>query len=181
MEVADVMLAVVKILQWLNGTWVAETYICTGYKLSSSYLIEGSLFHVSCTMHTTGVKSCFFMSICVHIYCNWMVGRPGNEAKISVCSMHFVSLVLPLRSSNQGVGLKLNTWWQERIRTGDYSVRACNYVKIATGRNFPPVLKIVTRTAQAALMLLCVHMTRVLFLVLAALTMGFYWSYTLLL
>ena len=32
------------------------------------------------------------------------------------------------------------------------------------------------------LMLLCVHVTRVLFLVLAgnfALTMGFYWSYTL--
>jgi len=29
-------------------------------------------------------------------------------------------------------------------------VRACNYVKIETGRNFPPVLKIVTRTAQAA-------------------------------
>ena len=28
-------------------------------------------------------------------------------------------------------------------------VRACNYVKIATGWNFPPVLKIVTRTAQA--------------------------------
>ena len=35
-EAADVMLAVVKILQWLNGTWVAETCICTGYKLSSS-------------------------------------------------------------------------------------------------------------------------------------------------
>ena len=29
-------------------------------------------------------------------------------------------------------------------------VRACNYVKIETGQNFPPVLKIVTRTAQAA-------------------------------
>ena len=29
-------------------------------------------------------------------------------------------------------------------------VRACNYVKIETGRNFPPVLKIVTHTAQAA-------------------------------
>ena len=29
-------------------------------------------------------------------------------------------------------------------------VRACNYVKIETGRDFPPVLKIVTRTAQAA-------------------------------
>ena len=29
-------------------------------------------------------------------------------------------------------------------------VRACNYVKIETGRNFPPVLKIVTRTAQVA-------------------------------
>ena len=29
-------------------------------------------------------------------------------------------------------------------------VRACNYVKIKTGWNFPPVLKIETRTAQAA-------------------------------
>ena len=29
-------------------------------------------------------------------------------------------------------------------------VRPCNYIKIETGRNFPPVLKIVTRTAQAA-------------------------------
>ena len=29
-------------------------------------------------------------------------------------------------------------------------VKACNYVKIETGRNFPPVLKIVTRTVQAA-------------------------------
>ena len=62
----------------------------------------------------------------------------------------------------------------------------CNYVKIETGKNFPPVLKIVTRTAQAAykmLILLCVHVTRVLFLVVGnfALTMGFYWSYTLLL
>ena len=25
----------------------------------------------------------------------------------------------------------------------------CNYIKIATGWNFPPVLKIVTRSAQA--------------------------------
>ena len=29
-------------------------------------------------------------------------------------------------------------------------VRACNYVKIKAGQNFPPVLKIVTQTAQAA-------------------------------
>jgi len=35
---------------------------------------------------------------------------------------------------------------QERVTR----VRACNYVKIATGRNFPPVLKIVTHTAKAA-------------------------------
>ena len=27
---------------------------------------------------------------------------------------------------------------QEHIRTGDYRVRACNYIKIATGRNFRP-------------------------------------------
>ena len=56
-------------------------------------------------------------------------------------------------------------------------VRACNYVKIETGQNFTPVLR-------KMLMLLCMHVTSVLFLVLAgnsALTMGFYWSYTLLL
>ena len=29
-------------------------------------------------------------------------------------------------------------------------VRACNYVKIEAGQNFPPVLKIVTQTVQAA-------------------------------
>ena len=39
--------------------------------------------------------------------------------------------------------------YQERIRTVT-TVRACNYIKIETGRNFPPVLKIVTHTAQAA-------------------------------
>ena len=35
---------------------------------------------------------------------------------------------------------------QERIRTGD--VKTCNYVKIKTGQNFSPVLKILT--VQAA-------------------------------
>ena len=35
---------------------------------------------------------------------------------------------------------------KERTRTGDYSKN----VKIETGRNFLPVLKIVTHTAQAA-------------------------------
>ena len=62
-------------------------------------------------------------------------------------------------------------------------VRACNYVKIETGWNFPPVLKIVTPTAQA-MQNVSVHVTSVLFLVRFnnfALTMGFYWSYTLLL
>ena len=46
-------------------------------------------------------------------------------------------------------------------------VRACNYVKIETGRNFPPVLQIVTRTEQLRkmLMLLSMHVTSVLFLV----------------
>ena len=39
---------------------------------------------------------------------------------------------------------------QEHIRMGATRVRACNYVKIETGWNFLPVLKIVTRTAQAA-------------------------------
>ena len=38
---------------------------------------------------------------------------------------------------------------QVRIRTVT-RVRVCNYVKIETGRNFPPVLIIVTHIAQAA-------------------------------
>ena len=42
--------------------------------------------------------------------------------------------------------LAWNRYGQERATR----VRACNYVKIAPGRNFPPVLKIVTHTAQAA-------------------------------
>ena len=39
---------------------------------------------------------------------------------------------------------------QERIRTGG-RVRAYNYVKLETGRNLLPVLKIVTCPAHAAL------------------------------
>ena len=38
---------------------------------------------------------------------------------------------------------------QEHIRTGVTRVRACNYVNIKAGQNFPPVLKLVTHTAQA--------------------------------
>ena len=38
---------------------------------------------------------------------------------------------------------------QARVAT---RVRACNYIKVETGRNFLPVLKIVTRTAQAVAM-----------------------------
>jgi len=41
---------------------------------------------------------------------------------------------------------KLHESEQERIRRAT-RVRVCNYVKIETGKNFPPVLKIVTRTA----------------------------------
>ena len=48
------------------------------------------------------------------------------------------------------MALHYHYYVQEHIRMGDYSVRACNYVKIETGRNFLPVLKIVTHTAQAA-------------------------------
>ena len=42
----------------------------------------------------------------------------------------------------------------------------CNYVKIETGQNFPPVLKILTRTVQMCkmLMLLSVQVASVLFL-----------------
>ena len=39
---------------------------------------------------------------------------------------------------------------QGRIRTAA-RVRACNYVKFETGQNLPPVLKMVTRPAHAAL------------------------------
>ena len=77
------------------------------------------------------------------------------------------------------IGDKSALGWRTRVR-------ACNYVKIATGRNFLPVLKIVTCTVQAALYVNVAMRARdqCLFLVLAgnsALTMGFYWSYTLLL
>ena len=42
----------------------------------------------------------------------------------------------------------------------------CNYVKIEAGQNFPPVLKIVTRTVQMRkmLMLLSMQVASVLFL-----------------
>ena len=72
------------------------------------------------------------------------------------------------------------TWYQEQATR----VRACNYIKIETGRNFPPVLKVVTRTVQLVhkmLMLLSVHGTSVLFLVQFnnfALTMGVTRSYS---
>ena len=54
------------------------------------------------------------------------------------------------RCFNQILSLKSNT-----VKTGKSTqeratrVRAYNYVKIETRQNFPPVLKIVTRTAQA--------------------------------
>ena len=55
----------------------------------------------------------------------------------------------------------------------------CNYmyVKIETGQNFPPVLKIVTPTAQVR-KILSMHVTSILFLVWLnnfALTMSFYY------
>ena len=43
--------------------------------------------------------------------------------------------------------LLLHVSFQERATR----VRACNYVKIKAGRNFPPILKIVTHTGQAVL------------------------------
>ena len=84
---------------------------------------------------------------------------------------------------SRGKGRPVTIYQQECIRTG---VRACNYVKIETGRKFPPVLKTVTHTVQQykMLMLLCVHVTSVLFLEQFnnfALTTCFSWSYTLLL
>ena len=51
------------------------------------------------------------------------------------------------------------------------------YVKIETGQNFPPVLKIVTPTAQVR-KILSMHVTSILFLVWLnnfALTMSFYY------
>ena len=77
---------------------------------------------------------------------------------------------------------------KECIRTGNLSVRACNYIKFKTGQNFPPVLKI-EHTAHANrishfVMLLSVHLTCVLLLVQFnnfALNTGFHRSNTLLL
>ena len=64
-------------------------------------------------------------------------------------------------------------------------VRACNYIKFETGRNFPPVIKIVTHTAHAAhKAIVAKHVTSILFLVQFKnfnWTMGFHSSYTLLL
>ena len=68
---------------------------------------------------------------------------------------------------------------------GNLSIRACNYVQFKTGRNLPPVLKIVTRTVHIELN----HFVNVTKHTRAsvvqfnnfALTAGFYWSYTLLL
>ena len=60
-------------------------------------------------------------------------------------------------------------------------VRACNSVKFETGRNLPPVLKIVTRTAHALLLSMW---PRVLFSVWFSnfdQTTSFYWSYMFLL
>ena len=48
----------------------------------------------------------------------------------------------------------MNQEWATRVR-------ACNYVKIATRRNFPPVLKTVTHTG--CIMLLSMHVTRPVF------------------
>ena len=49
----------------------------------------------------------------------------------------------------------MNCMQQERATR----VRVCNYVKISTGRNFPPLQKVVTRVHGLCkmLILLCVH------------------------
>ena len=68
-------------------------------------------------------------------------------------------------------------------------VRVCNYVKFKSGRNLLPVLKIVTHPARVHCMdisyyalLLNTHVTGCsIFGMVLAQTMGFYWSYTLLL
>ena len=83
--------------------------------------------------------------------------------------------------------LRKRKWWHgHKSSKGSYDqervtrVRACNYVKIEAGQNFPAVLKIVTRILhrlRKMLILLSVHMTSVLFLVWFnnfALTMSFY-------
>ena len=63
-------------------------------------------------------------------------------------------------------------------------VRACNYIKIATRQNFTPVIKIVTHTVQAAQNINFAKRARdqfSIFRIILVCTMGFYWSYTLLL
>ena len=68
-----------------------------------------------------------------------------QEAREGGISHHCKSICSPIPVSNYIYYI----FSQERIRTAT-RVRACNYVKIETRWNFPPVLKIVTRTAQAA-------------------------------
>ena len=66
-----------------------------------------------------------------------------------------MGILLEKHVGHEPIRILLEIWYfhilhQEHMRTGATRVRACNYVKIETGRNFPPILKIVTRTAQAA-------------------------------
>ena len=104
-----------------------------------------------------------------------LIPRPFAFA---TCSMKICAYFVPQAMNVQGLGTRLEMqlivrgmWWHHfhwedceggaqhhymqwlsmyMSRKRVTRVRACNCVKIETGRNFPPVLKIVTRTAQAA-------------------------------
>ena len=72
---------------------------------------------------------------------------------LHIRAIYFVNILLesnyihPRPQLTKGLEAKLSLWVeraalymlnQEHTRTGDYRVRACNYVKIATGWNFRP-------------------------------------------
>ena len=84
----------------------------------------------------------------------------GSETvEIKMC---FVIFLLLVSEFIKGVWICFS-YTQERIRTGDLSKSV--YVEFETGRNLPPVLKIVTHTCcieiAFILMLLTPHMTSV--------------------
>ena len=93
------------------------------------------LQHANCSvMFTLSISQCHLL------YDVILLTQSGGGAGINQCS----ECERPVSHLHQGLLLQ-----QEHIRTGDYRVRACNYVKIEPGRNFPPVLKIVTHTSAA--------------------------------
>ena len=90
--------------------------------------------------------------------CSWALNTRVSptvvlQAAIS-CSWALITRVSPTLVLQAAISY---SWALERIRMAT-RVRVCNYVKIKTGRSFPPVLKTVTlRRLRKMLMLLSVH------------------------